>query len=211
LAKIPASKGKLESRLLASGLVAGVDEVGRGCIAGPVYTGAAVLDFQLLNQLDSKTKELIRDSKTLSKKQRAAIIPVLKEISISFAVGKASAREIEKKGIVPATFLAMHRAIAALEKPFKTLLVDGNQLLPEYRGSQRSIIKGDSLCFSIAAASIFAKEARDQYMTNQAKKYPQYGFETHVGYGTKKHIDSIIANGICPLHRKNFAPVSSYC
>jgi len=210
LAKIPPNKGILETSLSKSGLVAGVDEVGRGCIAGPVFAAAAVLDVEKIQNLPEKTRSLIRDSKTLSKKQREGIIPILEEILESYAIGKATAREIEKLGIVGATFEAMHRAIAALEADFSMLLVDGNKPLPDYQGSQQWVIKGDSLCYSIAAASIMAKEARDHYMEKQAKKYPDYGFESHVGYGTKKHIDSIEKFGICPLHRKNFAPVTNY-
>lgn len=187
--------------------IAGVDEVGRGCLAGPVYAAAVVLNLAKLFDLDNKTILLIRDSKTLSSKQRSKMLEVIHNISLSFAFGIASILEIEQLGIVGATFLAMRRALAQISCEVHLLLVDGRATLPEYSGAQQALIKGDSLSFSIAAASILAKEARDSFMREQSKEYQEYGFDEHVGYGTKKHLEAIHKYGICNLHRKNFAPI----
>ncbi|MEZ4741327.1 MAG: ribonuclease HII [Bdellovibrionota bacterium] len=209
MASIIPDKGKLEKRLASGGLVAGVDEVGRGCLAGPVYAAAVVLDLEKLSHLSMAELSLMRDSKSLSKIQRQRILPIIEEIAISSSIGQASVREIERLGISAATFLAMHRAIASLQVEYHILLIDGKMPLPDYNGRQASIVKGDNLCYSIACASILAKEARDGYMLKQSIRYPSYGFESHVGYGTKRHLDSIKENGICPLHRRNFSPISS--
>ena len=187
--------------------IAGVDEVGRGCLAGPVYASTVVLNLAKLFDLDNKTILLIRDSKTLSSKQRSKMLEVIHNISLSFAIGIASSLEIEQLGIVGATFLAMKRSLAQISCEVHLLLVDGRATLPEYSGAQQALIKGDSLSFSIAAASILAKEARDSFMREQSKEYQEYGFDEHVGYGTKKHLEAIHKYGICNLHRKNFAPI----
>lgn len=202
-------KGRIEYRLLRqySGL-AGVDEVGRGCLAGPVYAAAVVLDYERLTRLDQKTRNLIRDSKTLSARQRAQILPVIRdELALASCVAWSGPRDIEALGIVGATFEAMHKSLAGLSVPWQYLLIDGHRPLDGFQGPQEFVIKGDQLCYSIAAASILAKEARDQFMKEQADLYPGYGFESHVGYGTKKHLDALEAQGVCTLHRRNFAPV----
>ncbi len=206
---VPKEKGAIERFWLDQGLdPAGVDEVGRGCIAGPVVAACVMLDYTRLDSLDTKTKARIRDSKTLSAKQRAELIQLIDEISIGKAIGLASEREIEGHGILPATFLAMNRAIDSLksEKP-GVLLVDGNQKIANQTLRQVTVVKGDSLCYSIAAASIVAKEFRDQLMQTQAALHPQWGFDRHVGYGTADHIAAIHSHGICDLHRRNFAPI----
>lgn len=206
---MPKEKGAIERFWLDQGLdPAGVDEVGRGCIAGPVVAACVMLDYTRLDSLDTKTKARIRDSKTLSAKQRAELIQLIDEISIGKAIGLASEREIEGHGILPATFLAMNRAIDSLksEKP-GVLLVDGNQKIANQTLRQVTVVKGDSLCYSIAAASIVAKEFRDQLMQTQAALHPQWGFDRHVGYGTADHIAAIHSHGICDLHRRNFAPI----
>jgi len=118
--------------------------------------------------------------------------------------------EIDDLGIVAATFLAMRRAIAACNRPIDMLLIDGKWPIPHYGGQQQAVIKGDFLCYSIAAASILAKEVRDSFMQEQAGLFPAYGFESHVGYGTKRHLAMIERNGICPLHRISFVPIKSY-
>jgi ribonuclease HII len=135
------------------------------------------------------------------------MLEVIHNISLSFAIGIASSLEIEQLGIVGATFLAMKRSLAQISCEVHLLLVDGRATLPEYSGAQQALIKGDSLSFSIAAASILAKEARDSFMREQSKEYQEYGFDEHVGYGTKKHLEAIHKYGICNLHRKNFAPI----
>jgi ribonuclease HII len=205
----PSQKGVIEKLWLEQGLIpAGVDEVGRGCIAGPVVAACVILDYSKLESLDTRTKSKIRDSKTLSAKQRAELIDLIEEISLSSALGVASEREIEQIGILKATFIAMNRAIEALEtvRP-DILLVDGNQRIANQTIKQQTIVKGDSLCFAIAAASIIAKEHRDQFMHKQAAVHPHWGFDRHVGYGTSEHIAAINSHGICNLHRRNFAPI----
>lgn len=212
------SKGQLEAKLWTEyELIAGVDEVGRGCIAGPVYGGCAVLDPNKLAALPEVDKALLRDSKTLSAKQRAEALAVIAKVAIAAEVGHGSVREIEDQGIVGGTFLAMTRAYQAVIASLagggqKTiLLVDGNrkipaELLPDGL-PQMAIVRGDSACFAIAAASIIAKEARDAYMIAASDDYPAYGFASHVGYGTKAHREALVREGYCPLHRRNFAPI----
>lgn len=204
-------KGQIEYRLLRQGhCLVGVDEVGKGCIAGPVYAASVILDYQKLILLPNKLKEKIRDSKTLSHKQRSEIVPIIEEVALETSVASAKVAEIEAFGIAPATFLAIKRALEKLRTQFSYLLIDGNQSLESYKIKQKAIIKGDSLCYNIAAASILAKEARDTFMRKQASKFPVYGFEKHVGYGTKFHISAIMDHGACSLHRKNFAPVKNF-
>lgn len=212
LARTDLTRGAIEQFLIKNGSnhLIGVDEVGRGCIAGPVHAAAVCLDYEALAKLPEKTKALIRDSKKLSAKQRQSIIKTLDSICISYSVGCASVEEIESLGIVTATFTAMHRAIndlGAFDNRF--LLIDGRDELRDYVGSQLNVIKGDSLCYCIAAASIFAKVARDSFMQDQASVYPGYGFEKHVGYGTAAHISHLKELGVTSLHRKNFAPIKN--
>ena len=202
-------KGAIESSLIKDGYtIAGIDEVGRGCLAGPVVAACVVLDYQKLFQLDKTTLSKIRDSKTLSSKQRGDLINLIKTISTDVSLGIANVREIEDVGILNATFLAMNRAVAALGKiKPNLLLVDGNQRIKGQSIDQRPVVKGDSLCFSIAAASIIAKEHRDSYMRQCSIELPHWGFDKHVGYGTADHLAAIKSHGICDLHRKNFAPI----
>jgi len=201
-------KGSIESDLTKLEKVyAGVDEVGRGCLAGPVYAAIVVMPYAKVRRLRSDKKCLIRDSKTLSSAQRAKIVPVIQDLADEWHIASASVAEIERLGIMKANFLAMRRAINRCDTLIDTLLVDGKLAVPAYNGHQMTVVKGDALCFSIAAASILAKEARDQYMTNQASRFPRYGFEHHVGYGTRRHLDMIEKHGICELHRRNFAPI----
>ncbi|MCB9228081.1 MAG: ribonuclease HII [Deltaproteobacteria bacterium] len=203
-------KGQRESQLLRQySHLTGIDEVGRGCIAGPVYAAAVILDYERLKQLDSSARNLIRDSKTLSAAQRSKIAPkITEELALDFSIGWSSSEEIERQGIVAATFGAMLKALQSLSVPSDYLMIDGQRPLAGYSGKQEWVIRGDQTCYNIAAASILAKVARDQFMAEQAILYPDYGFNTHVGYGTAKHLEAIRKNGICPLHRKNFAPIS---
>jgi len=203
-------RGRIERRLLSQGLLfAGVDEVGRGCLAGPLHAGCVVLDWSRLRKLPSSTRSLIRDSKQLSATQRERILPVIEDISLGRHVASASVEEINELGIVAACFLAMRRAIAGCGA-FDVLLVDGKLRISGYDGRQETIVKGDYYCFSIAAASILAKTTRDQFMRQQALVFPNYGFDAHVGYGTKAHFASISKLGICELHRKTFAPIRNH-
>jgi ribonuclease HII len=205
------ARGRLERLLLAEGLaVAGVDEVGRGCIAGPVYAACAALDFVRLKRLRSPVRALLRDSKQLSGAQRARMVPVIQELCRDWQVASAGVEEIATAGIVGATFAAMRRALALCGAPFDVLLVDGKLPIKGYAARQETVVKGDDLCYSIAAASILAKESRDAFMREQAMVFPEYGFEAHVGYGTKQHLAMIKRHGICRLHRRTFEPIRPY-
>ncbi len=202
------SKGLLEQQLISQGLIiVGCDEVGRGCLAGPVYAAAVVIDYGCLWALEEKDRKLIRDSKTLSTRQRKAILPVLNNVMTHHSIASSNVNEIEEMGIVKATFLAMHRAYLALEITADKLLIDGNQTNPFISIDQISIIGGDSSCFAIAAASILAKEARDDYMRELSASFPEYQFQDNVGYGTKSHLTALYKYGITPFHRRNFAPI----
>lgn len=208
LDKTALNKGDMERALCAKGLsLVGVDEVGRGCIAGPVVAACVRLDYIKLWSLPETSLHLIRDSKTLSSLQRQSQLAVIHSLSTGIGIGEASAREIEDVGISQATFLAMNRAISQISGPIDLLLVDGNQKIKGQSYPQQTVVKGDRLCFAIAAASILAKEHRDDFMRSQSEVYPSYGFSNHVGYGTAHHLQAIQASGICPLHRRNFAPL----
>lgn len=202
-------RGAIERKLFKSGhlQIAGVDEVGRGCLAGPVYAGSCILDYEKVFHLDEKTRSYLRDSKKLTPRIRKEMCVLVKELAKSHGLGSASVEEIEANGIVKATFLAMRRAIEQLTSPIDWLLVDGNKPLPGYQNKQASVINGDNLCYCIAASSIIAKEARDELMRKKAEEYPEYGFENHVGYGTKQHLEAITKKGVTLLHRRNFAPI----
>jgi ribonuclease HII len=181
-------------------LVAGIDEVGRGCIAGPVVAAACILDPA------KPLPEGLNDSKQVAAEQRDEIAVQLRESCIAFAVGTVEADEIDRINILEATKVAMRHAIAALSPSADYLLIDALQLkgvsLP-----QRAIIKGDSVSASIAAASIIAKTFRDDLMRSFHETYPEYGFAEHVGYGTKAHREAIRTHGPCPLHRMTFRGV----
>lgn len=199
--------GDIEKKLLLrKKIIAGVDEVGRGALAGPVYAGAVILDFKKLYALDPQSRALVRDSKSLSRAQREKSVCIVKEIASSYATGHASSQEIEEFGIVPATFMAMRRALNQLS-PFDLLLIDGKHPIPDFSQQQFSIIGGDRTCYTIAAASILAKETRDPLMREESIKYPGYGFDSHVGYATRTHLTAIKKLGVCSIHRKNFAPL----
>lgn len=201
-------KGAIERKVLRKRRKPiGVDEVGRGCLAGPVYAAVVALDYYAIDDLDEEVRDLIRDSKALSAKQRQKIIPVIHQVSLEYGVGSASVREIEDLGIVPATFLAMTRAFEQLKTPYDLLLIDGNQKHPNLPLEQMTIVGGDALCYAIAAASILAKEARDDVMRAHHLEYPHYGFGDHVGYSTRGHLEALRTHGVSPIHRRNYAPV----
>ncbi len=208
---LKAKKGALESQLWESGRsFIGVDEVGRGCLAGPVVAACVSLDRDALERLSPKQKSLIRDSKTLSAKQRDEALEIVRTVSWECAVGLATVGEIEEHGIVGANFLAMKRALSLCNEGYNSLLVDGRDLIPNLvtPKNQIAIIKGDSLCFSIAAASILAKVTRDAYMGKLDSLHPGYDFAQNVGYGTKTHLNAITELGPCRAHRRNFQPVA---
>ncbi len=203
--------GSLEKKLLKShqnGAIAGVDEVGRGCLAGPVYAACAILDYKQLANIPGPDRDLIRDSKTLSQKQRQKALLTIHKVALKLNVAAAQVAEIEVLGIVGATFLAMKRAIYPFTSQIGLLLVDGKFKIPDLALPQEAIVGGDNACFAIAAASILAKESRDLFMRQQDVLFPGYGFSKNVGYGTKLHQDGLKRQGLCPLHRRNFAPIS---
>lgn len=185
---------------LENGDIVGVDEAGRGPLAGPVVAAAAKL-----KKYDVKL-EKINDSKKLSEKSREELFDIIKE-NFYIGVGIATVEEIDDVNILNATFLSMRRALSQIEEEvsFEKVLVDGNHKIREYSGEQVPVVKGDSKSLSIAAASIIAKVTRDRMMVEVAKKYPEYTFEKHKGYGTKAHREIIVANGpIDGVHRKSF-------
>ena len=201
-------RGNLEKQWLKSkSSLVGVDEVGRGCIAGPVFAACVAIDYDELFALPDKKRALIRDSKTLSAKQREEIAPIIKAIATESYIAMVSVQKIEEYGIRDASLLAMQRAISLCQKPYDVVMVDGRDKIPEYMGKQLSVIGGDNLAYCIAAASILAKISRDRYMQKASEKFPEYQFEKHVGYGTKAHMEALATHGACPLHRKTFAPV----
>ena len=177
-------------------VVCGVDEAGRGPLAGPVYAAAVILPDGL--------EELgINDSKKLSEKKREAIYDTIKEKAIAYGVGTASEKEIDEINILNAAFLAMKRAVEAMGIKPDLVLVDGNRK-PKTGYEEITIVKGDAKSISIAAASILAKVERDRYMKEIATKYPEYEFERHKGYPTKLHYEKIAQYGILPIHRRSF-------
>ena len=180
--------------------VAGVDEVGRGCIAGPVVAAACILD-----QARAVPKDL-NDSKKLTEKQRDEIAEELRSSAVSFAVGEVDAEEIDRINILEATKLAMVKAIENLNPSADYLLIDALRI-KQISLPQKPIIKGDSVAYSIAAASVIAKTHRDALMKTYHGEYPQYGFASHKGYGCKTHYDALRQHGPCPLHRKTFRGV----
>lgn len=197
---------------LAHGNVIGVDEAGRGPLAGPVVAAVALLKKDIMeekNNLELLEKLCqINDSKKLTEKKREVLFEIINRY-FYVGVGIAEHYEIDDINILNATFLAMRRALKNIEKtgvePSKyNVLVDGNHKIREYQGEQEAIIKGDSKSLSIAAASIVAKVTRDEIMKDIINEYPQYEFEKHKGYGTKRHRELILKYGACSIHRKSF-------
>ena len=188
-----------ETRLREQGYVAvcGVDEAGRGPLAGPVYAAAVILPADC-------AIEGLNDSKKLSEKKREALFDVIRTQAVAYAVASASVEEIEEHNILQATFLAMNRAIAALAPAADFALVDGNRVPKGLTLPCETLVGGDAKSCSIAAASILAKVSRDRYIREMDAVYPQYGFARHKGYGTKEHIEAIRTFGPCPIHRMSF-------
>ena len=196
---------ELETRLHRSGYiaVAGLDEVGRGTLAGPVAAGAVILPKKPRRKLFN----LVRDSKQMSAPQRDEAYDLITKAARSCAVGWADASEIDRYGIVPSVRLAMRRALGRLDERAQHLLIDA-LALPSTNLPQTSIVRGDSKSLSIAAASVIAKVERDRFMIDLAESYPGYGFESHKGYGTQQHLEAIRELGPSPSHRMTFRPVA---
>ena len=176
--------------------VCGIDEAGRGPLAGPVCAAAVILppDCDIPG---------INDSKKLSEKKREALFPVIQEKALAFGIGWATAEEIDRVNILQATFLAMARAVEALPTPADYALVDGNRM-PPLPIPGETIVKGDATSASIAAASILAKVSRDRLLRRLDEEHPEYGFAKHKGYGTKAHYEAIRKYGLLPEHRRSF-------
>jgi ribonuclease HII len=185
-----------------SGLVAGVDEAGRGPLAGPVFAAAVILD-------DMSPISGLADSKKLSPKKRDQLYEIIKARALCFCVATASVHEIDQLNILQATLLAMQRAVKGLRLKPIMVLVDGNRL-PVLDVRAEAIVKGDSKVASISAASILAKVERDRWCLEMDSQYPLYGFAIHKGYGTSFHLNALKEHGPCALHRSSFAPVAQY-
>ena len=176
---------------------AGCDEAGRGCLAGSVYAAAVILPPDYEN-------DLLNDSKKLTAKKRYALREVIQRDALAWAVGIVTPEEIDKINILNASFLAMHRALDQLSLCPEAVIVDGNRFRPYQDLPFTTIVKGDGKYLSIAAASVLAKTYRDDYMLSLAKEYPQYDWQSNMGYPTKKHRQAIRDHGITPYHRKSY-------
>ena len=187
----------LKSHYYEGLIEAGCDEAGRGCLAGSVYAAAVILppDYQ---------NELLNDSKKLTAKKRYALREEIERDAIAWAVGIVTPEEIDKINILNASFLAMHRALDQLQVRPEAVIVDGNRFKPYQDLPSTTIVKGDGKYLSIAAASILAKTYRDDYMLSLAEEYPQYDWQSNMGYPTKKHRQAILEHGITPYHRKSY-------
>ncbi len=190
---------EIENKIYERGFkaVCGVDEAGRGPLAGPVCAAAVILptDCHI---------EGLNDSKKLTEKKREALFDIIKERAISYSIAFATVEEIEKYNILNATYIAMNRAMDSLSVPADFALIDGNREPKDIKRKCLTVVKGDSISPSIAAASILAKVTRDRLMMEYAEKYPEYHFEKHKGYGTKLHYDALKEFGLTEIHRPSF-------
>ena len=177
--------------------VCGVDEAGRGPLAGPVYAAAVILPENCII-------EGLNDSKKISESKREKLYDVIIESAVSYCIASASVEEIEEHNILNTTYLAMNRAIEGLSIPADYALIDGNRIPTDIKVDCEYVIKGDAKSYSIAAASILAKVTRDRVMDEMDEKYPQYQFKKHKGYGTKVHTEAILKYGPCEIHRMSF-------
>ena len=189
---------EIEESCYAEGyeVICGVDEAGRGPLAGPVCAAVVILPRGM--EIPGLT-----DSKKLTDKKRRELMPVIKEQAIAYGIGFASEKEIDEINILQATYLAMERALAQLEGKAALALIDGNRA-KDFGLPVKTVVKGDSLSANIAAASVLAKVTRDDIMVEMAEKYPEYGFEIHKGYGTKAHYAALTEHGPCEIHRMTF-------
>lgn len=183
-------------------IIAGVDEVGRGPLAGPVVAAAVILNAKIWI-------EGIKDSKQLSAVKRQHLDGEIRQKALAVAIGRAEVEEIDKLNILQASLLAMQRAVAALALIPSLILVDGNRT-PKWTYRSQAIVGGDQKVRAISAASIVAKVYRDKEMTDYHQQFPQYGFDHHMGYGTKKHLQALKEHGPCVIHRQSFAPVREW-
>ncbi len=193
------------------GMVAGVDEAGRGPWVGPVVAGCAVF---LTRDVDERLLQNLNDSKKLSKKKREMLYELLlsekEKGNMLLGIGEATAKEIDEINILNASFLAMKRAVVEARVQPTLILVDGNREPKDFGFPVKAVVKGDAKSYSISAASILAKVYRDRLMEDMAKQYPGYGFEKNAGYGTKAHVDGLKQFGVTPEHRRSYAPVKEF-
>lgn len=192
----------MEQSLWKQGLlrVAGVDEVGLGCLAGPIVAAAVLLPSHC------EMIEGVRDSKLLSAQRRSRLFHQVKETAIAVGVGIATVQEIEQINVLRASYLAMQRALNRVV-PYDHALIDGRPIKQADLGLHTAIVDGDATCYAIACASIIAKVRRDRLMQRLAKRFPHYGWERNAGYGTKQHLSAINQFGITPHHRRTYAPI----
>ncbi|MCA8867391.1 MAG: ribonuclease HII [Rhodobacteraceae bacterium] len=190
---------EIAARQTGARLIAGVDEVGRGPLSGPVVAAAVILDR-------NNIPDGLRDSKKLTQKRREALFPAILA-SAKVSIASASVEEIDKINILNATFLAMRRALGGLDVPADHALIDGNRVPPDLPCDASAIVGGDDRSLSIAAASIVAKVTRDRLMVDLAQQFPGYGWETNAGYGTAQHLKALLSLGVTPHHRRSFRPV----
>ena len=189
---------EIENSLKEKGFkyIAGVDEAGRGPLAGPVYAAAVILP-------DGAELSGINDSKKLTPKKREELFEKITEIAVSYAIFSVDEKEIDEINILNATHKAMNGAVASLNQKPDYVIIDGNSI-KGMEIAHETVVKGDAKSISIAAASILAKVSRDRYIDKMGEVYPEYGFENHKGYGTKAHTDAILKYGVCPIHRRTF-------
>jgi ribonuclease HII len=181
-------------------MIVGVDEVGRGCWAGPLVAGAVVLRTRIPG---------LKDSKKLSRQQRERLDIIIRKRALAIGLGWVAPQEVDVLGLTEAVRLAMERAMAEIRIPYDEIIIDGNYNFLKKDKKSRCIIKADDTIAAVSAASIVAKVARDQYMGMVAAQYPGYYFERHVGYGTRAHVGALEALGVCDLHRRSFAPIQA--
>ncbi len=198
---ISGAKANMDNGCSTSILVAGVDEAGRGPLAGPVFAAAVILDPQ-------RPISGLADSKTLSESKRDSLYSLIKESALSWSIAQASVEEIDERNILQATLLAMQRAVNGLHIQPDEVLVDGNRL-PNLTMPAQAIVKGDSKIQAISAASILAKVERDKLMVDYHQHYPDFAFHVHKGYGTKQHVAEIEQFGFLEVHRRTFNPVKT--
>ena len=199
---MPKATKRLQTSLAwdVNGLIAGVDEAGRGPLAGPVVAAAVILD-------DRHAIKGLADSKKLSARRREALFDEIRAKALCCSIAQASVEEIDELKILQATLLAMRRAVMGLRLPPKLVLVDGNRL-PVLEMRAEAIVKGDAKVPAISAASILAKVSRDRWCLEYHQQFPQYGFDQHKGYGTADHLAALRLHGPCPQHRRTFRPVT---
>ena len=199
---MPKATKRLQTSLAwdVNGLIAGVDEAGRGPLAGPVMAAAVILD-------DRHAIKGLADSKKLSARRREALFDEIRAKALCCSIAQASVEEIDELNILQATLLAMRRAVMGLRLPPKLVLVDGNRL-PVLEMRAEAIVKGDAKVPAISAASILAKVSRDRWCLEYHQQFPQYGFDQHKGYGTADHLAALRLHGPCPQHRRTFRPVT---